>query len=249
MKRAASDGIIRAAPAPTVARRDTRFDVCTELRDRPAARVRGADRCVSGLFARDGFLVDQRTPCDCMRGAVATYLGLSYELTPAISGRHDATTFWADWAEWLASHGLVMATFACAPAHLDRWVAIVGRESPGPLHAVVMSRSELFHDPAPPAERLRVVERDDVFCAMVIGPLDDAHWPLAISAAMSTALAAGSPDAWCLRRLMDAPWNVDLLRLRGQHQEADAMRRRLGKVTGVWPAALIAPESGVEPVL
>jgi hypothetical protein len=239
----------RAAPVRPVARKDTRFDVCSTLRDRPAARVRGADGCVSGLFARDGFLVDQRTPCDCMRGAVATYLGLPYELTPEISGTHDATTFWADWAEWLASCGLVMATFACAPAHLDRWVAIVGRHSPGPLHAVVMSRSALFHDPAPAHERLLVVDRDDVFCAMVIGPLDHSHWPRGISEAMSAALASGSTDTWCLRRLMDAPWNVDLLRLRGQHQEADAMRRRLGQVRGVWPAASIAPESGVEPAL
>jgi hypothetical protein len=238
-----------AAPVRPVARRDTRFDVCTELRDRPAARVRGADRRVSGLFARDGFLVDQRTPCDCMRGAVATYLGLPYELTPEISGTHDATTFWADWAQWLASCGLVMATFACAPAHLDRWVAIVGRERAGPLHAVVMSRSALFHDPAPLEERLRVVDRDDVFCAMVIGPLDESGWPQTISETMSAALASGSADTWCLRRLMDAPWNVDLLRLRGQQQAADAMRRRLGQVRGVWPAASIAPQSGVEPAL
>ena len=55
-----------------------------------------------------------------MRGAVATYLGMSYELTPEISGRRDATTFWEDWAQWFASCGLVMATFACAPGHLDR---------------------------------------------------------------------------------------------------------------------------------
>ena len=198
---------------------------------------------MSGLFARDGFLVDQRTPCDCMRGAVATYLGLSYELTPAISGRHDATTFWADWAEWLASCGLVMATFACAPAHLDRWVAIVGREATGPLHAVVMSRNELFHDPAPPAERLDVVGPDDVFCAMVIGPLDDSGWSRTISQAMSAALAMGSQHSWCLRRLMDAPWNVDLLRMRGQHRESEAMRARLARVAGRWPAVSIAPGS------
>jgi hypothetical protein len=203
---------------------------------------------VSGLFARGALLVDQRTPCDCMRGAVATYLGLPYEATPSISGRHDATTFWADWAHWLASRGLVMATYACAPAHLDRWIAIVGREALGPLHAVVMSRAALFHDPAPLPERLRTVERDDVFCAMVIGPLDESGWPRTISEAMSSALAVRSSDAWCLRRLMDAPWNVDLLRLRGQHQEADAMRRRLGQVTGVWPAASIALETGAEPL-
>ncbi len=197
---------------------------------------------MSGLFARDGFLVDQRTPCDCMRGAVATYLGMPYELTPAISGCHDATTFWADWAEWLASCGLVMATFACAPAHLDRWVAIVGRHELGPLHAVVMSRNELFHDPAPLAERLDVVGPDDVCCAMVIGPLDDSGWARTISQTMSAALAMGSRHTWCLPRLMDAPWHVDLLRMRGQHRESEAMRVRLARAAGRWPSVSIADE-------
>lgn len=202
---------------------------------------------MTGLFARDGFVVDQRKPCDCMRGAIATYLGIPYELTPEISGKRHAHTFWADWAQWLASNGLVMATFACAPAHLSRWIAIVRHERPGPLHAVVMSAAELFHDPAPPPERLTVVERDDVVCAMVIGPLDGSGWPREISEAMSTALARGSSETWCLQQLMDAPWNVDLLRLRGEHREAEAMRLRLARVVSHWPAACIAPGSRAEP--
>src|ERR1700709_2010768 len=115
------------------------------LRARPPPPPRRADPRVTLSDARDGVTVEQRTPCDCMRGAVATYLGLSYELTPDISGRHDATTFWEDWRQWLRSRGAVMGTFACAPGHLDRWIAIVGHESSGPLHAVVMSRRELFH--------------------------------------------------------------------------------------------------------
>ena len=82
--------------------------------------MRGTRRLVTLIYARERGYVNQRTPCDCMRGAVATYLGLPYEQTPDISGRRHAHTFWSDWAEWLATRGLVMATFACAPGHLAR---------------------------------------------------------------------------------------------------------------------------------
>lgn len=191
------------------------------------------------LYARAGVFVDQRTPCDCMRGAVATYLGMAYELTPGISGRHDAQTFWSDWAEWLASLGLVMATFACAPGHLPRWIAIVGTTHPGPLHAVVMAGTHLLHDPAPPADRMATVRRGDVLCAMAMGPLGDTSWANDISDAMSSALATGSGLSWTLQRLMDAPWNVDLLRLRGEDEEADAMAARLDGLVHRWPAAAI----------
>ncbi len=40
--------------------------------------------------------------------------------------------------------------------------------------------------------------------------------------------------------VMYAPWNVELLRLRGQHAEADAMRDRLAPLVHHWPAAAIA---------
>jgi hypothetical protein len=202
--------------------------------------VLGADRGVTDLDAREGVYVNQRTPCDCMRGAVATYLAIPYELTPDISGRRDAETFWSDWAEWLATLGLVMATYACAPGHLQRWIAIVGRTHPGPLHAVVMTGTYLLHDPAPPADRMSAVARGEVLCAMVMGPLGQTSWVHRISEDMREALAAGSGHTWCLQRLMDAPWSVDLLRLRGQHAEADAMRDRLEGVTHRWPAAAIA---------
>jgi hypothetical protein len=190
--------------------------------------------------AREGVYVEQRRPCDCMRGAVATYLGLAYELTPDISGRRDAHTFWSDWAEWLATLGLVMATYACAPGHLSRWIAIVGRTHPGPLHAVVMTGTHLLHDPAPPTVRVSAVARHEVLCAMVIGPLGDARWASEISKAMAGALTDGTGHSWCLQRLMDAPWNVDLLRLRGQHAEAEAMGDRLAGLVHCWPAAAIA---------
>ena len=43
-----------------------------------------------------------------------------------------------------------------------------------------------------------------------------------------------------LHRLMDAPWNVELLRLRGEDAEADAMRDRLASLVHDWPEAAIA---------
>lgn len=226
-------------PAPFASRPD-KLDAGTGAHDRPAAQARGLWRRVTLLHARAGVFVDQRTPCDCMRGAVATYLGLPYEQTPDISGRRDAGTFWSDWAEWLATLGLVMATFACAPGHLPRWIAIVGRTHPGPLHAVVMAGTHLLHDPAPPADRMAAVARGDVLCALAMGPLGDTSWAGDISNAMGRALASGSGHSWCLQRLMDAPWNVDLLRLRGQHAEADAMRARPGRLVHRWPATAIA---------
>lgn len=57
---------------------------------------------------------------------------------------------------------------------------------------------------------------------------------------MRDALAAGSGLSWCLQRLMDAPWSVDLLCLRGRHAEAEAMRGRLDGLAHHWPAGAIA---------
>jgi hypothetical protein len=132
-----------------------------------------------------------------------------------------------------------MATFACAPAHLPRWIAIVGRTHPGPLHAVVMTGTHLLHDPAPPADRMTAVTRGDVLCALAMGPLGDTSRATDISEAMRGALAAGNGHAWCLQRLMDAPWNVDLLPLRGQDVEAEALAERLDRLVHHWPAAAI----------
>ena len=187
-------------------------------------------------------LVDQRAPCDCMRGAVATFLGLPYELTPDVSGRRDDETFWSDWTGWLERVRLEMATFPCAPGHLERWIALVGRTRPGPLHAVVMSGTELLHDPAPAAERMTKIERHEVFGALVIGWAGDPRWAMRISHEMAQLLAAGDARVWPLERLIDAPWNVDLLRMRGQEAEADAMAGRLAHVLHHWPSASIATD-------
>jgi hypothetical protein len=187
-------------------------------------------------------LVDQRSPCDCMRGAVATFLGLPYELTPDISGRRDDETFWSDWTGWLARVRLEMATFPCAPGHLERWIALVGKTRPGPLHAVVMSGTELLHDPAPAADRLTKVERHEVYCALVIGWAADPDWATRISHDMAELLENRDERVWALERLIDAPWNIDLLRMRGQDDEAEAMAERLTHVAHHWPSASIAAD-------
>ena len=176
-----------------------------------------------------------------MRGAVATLLGLPYELTPEISGRRDHETF-SDCTGWLDRVRLEMATFACAPGHLERWIALVGRTRPGPLRAVVMSGTRLLHDPAPPAERLATVQRHEVFGALVIGWAADPRWAVRISHEMTHLLEAGDERVWELEHLIDAPWNIDLLRMRGQHDAAETMAQRLANVVHHWPDAAIAAD-------
>jgi hypothetical protein len=173
-------------------------------------------------------LVHQRGPCDCMRAVVASYLGVPYEATPEISGLADSATFWSDWSRWLRRRGYTFATFDFAPGHLQRWIAVVGRGYGAPLHAVLMSGTELLHDPLLGADRLTRVDRGDVMCAIVIGPLGSTDWSDRITQEISLAVSYGSPLVWCLERLMDSQWGVGMYRLRGQHHEADAMERRLG---------------------
>ena len=103
-----------------------------------------------------------------------------------------------------------------------------------------MAGTHLLHDPAPPTDRMTAVTRSDVLCAVAMGPLRDPSWAGDISEAMRSSLASGSGHVWCLQRLMDAPWNVDLLRLLGQEAEADAMAARLDGLVHRWPAASIA---------
>ncbi|MGH2941191.1 MAG: hypothetical protein ACRDLN_00230 [Solirubrobacteraceae bacterium] len=164
-----------------------------------------------------------------MRAVVATYLGVPYEATPQISGLADAATFWADWSRWLRRRGSTIATYDFAPGHLARWIAIVGRGYNAPLHAVLMSGTELFHDPMLGRHKLTRIDRGDVMCAIVLGPLGETEWSDAITRQISRAVSYGSPLVWCLERLMDSQWGVGMYRLRGQHHEAEEMARRLGE--------------------
>lgn len=172
--------------------------------------------------------IDQRGPCDCMRAVMATYLGVPYDRTPAISGLADAATFWARWSAWLRARGQTMAAYDFAPGHLRRWIAVVGRGHLAPMHAVVMAGTELYHDPMPEPDRLARVQRGQVMCAIVVGPRDEREWSERITREIAAAVSRGSPLVWCLERLMDSQWGVGMYRLRGQQREADAMRRRLG---------------------
>lgn len=163
-----------------------------------------------------------------MRAVVASYLGIPYEWTPEISGLTDAATFWSDWSRWMGRHGYTMATYDFAPGHLRRWIAIVGHGHDQPLHAVLMSGTELIHDPKLGTDRLTHVDRRSVMCAVVIGPLAETAWSDAITHQIGRRVSQGSPLVWCLDRLMDSQWGVGMYRLRGMHREADAMARRLG---------------------
>jgi hypothetical protein len=185
-------------------------------------------RSVTAPAARTRELVHQRGPCDCMRAVVASYLRIPYDATPQISGLADAATFWSDWSRWLRGRGCTMATYDFAPGHLDRWIAVVGRGYGAPLHAVLMSGTRLFHDPMLGPDRLTHVERGDVMCAIVIGPIAETAWSDAITHQIQRAVSYGSPLVWCLERLMDSQWGVGMYRLRGQLSEAEEMERRLG---------------------
>jgi hypothetical protein len=59
---------------------------------------------------------------------------------------------------------------------------------------------------------------------------------------MAELLEDGDERVWALERLIDAPWNIDLLRMRGQDDEADAMAERLAHVAHHWPSASIAAD-------
>lgn len=163
-----------------------------------------------------------------MRAVVASYLHVPYETTPDISGLADSATFWSDWSRWLRRRGYTFATYDFAPGHLKRWIAVVGRGYGAPLHAVLMSGTQLYHDPMLGPDRLQRVERGDVMCAIVIGPIGSTDWSDAITNDISRAVSYGSPLVWCLERLMDSQWGVGMYRLRGQLSEAEEMERRLG---------------------
>lgn len=166
-----------------------------------------------------------------MRAVVASYLEVPYESTPQISGLADSATFWSDWSRWLRRRGYTLATYDFAPGHLRRWIAVVGRGYGAPLHAVLMSGTKLDHDPLLGPDRLQRVERGDVMCAIVIGPIDTTDWSDAITRQISVAVSYGSPLVWCLERLMDSQWGVGMYRLRGQLSEAAEMELRLGHVS------------------
>jgi hypothetical protein len=163
-----------------------------------------------------------------MRAVVASYLRVRYEVTPEISGLSDAATFWSDWSRWLARRGYTMATYDFAPGHLQHWIAVVGRGHGQPLHAVLMCGTELYHDPILGPDKMTRITRQDVMCAVVLGPLHETQWSDDISREISRLVSLGSPLVWCLDRLMDSQWGVGMYRLRGQYRQAEDMERRIG---------------------
>jgi hypothetical protein len=189
------------------------------------AERRRAARAEAKQSARGDGLIFQRGDRDCMRAAVATYLRLPYSAMPAIDRQHDPLTFWTRWMDWAATRGLVMSVSAWAPGHLERWIAVVGRDGPM-MHCVVMAGTELYHDPALPENRVQRIERDDVMGAVVIG---EPGLGERVSDGLRRGVAAGDPRIWRIERLWDCPWAVQTYRDRGEHDRAAAMQRRLDK--------------------
>jgi len=168
---------------------------------------------------RDGLrLVYQRGDGgDCLRGAVATVLGIDYEDTPPADGfaPDEARELWRQWAD---ARGLVMRqNLTHAPAWLDLWIAVVvGGEH---LHSVVMRGGRLLHDPLPGSPR-QTVGRRDVLASMIVGPRP---WVDAVSARRDELLRAGSPDVWTLDTPHAAAWH----RANGREAQAREMERRI----------------------
>lgn len=172
--------------------------------------------------------VEQRGERDCVRAAMATYLGVPYESTPSVDPLADRVTFWPTWNAWLADSGRELCLYGWAPGFLDRWVALVGRDLPMG-HVVVMAGTEVWHDPHPPDRRV-TVRRPDFRAALVVGELGATDWREAISAELRRAAATGDERVWRIERLVESDWAVQQYRLRGEHDLADAMAARLNEM-------------------
>jgi hypothetical protein len=132
--------------------------------------------------------VDQRTDGDCMRGAVASLLGLEYEQTPEIgpapsaeaeNPRAAVRAQQRAWETWFSRQGLELHHIPdVAATHLPLWIAGVksGRE----IHSVAMHNDKVFHNPSPkwrrwrPGDELDFMEVDSSLMFCIAG----ASWTL-----------------------------------------------------------------------
>jgi hypothetical protein len=159
---------------------------------------------------------------DCLRGAVATVLGIDYDDTPAADAYSpDARDVWHDWAD---ARGLkVNQNMSHAPAYLPLWIAIVVGQAE--LHAVVMRYGRLLHNPSPGSPQ-QAIGRRDVQASMLIG---DPAWVDATKQRTLELVAQGSPEVWELQTQHAAAWH----RANGREARARAMELSLAKRTKV----------------
>lgn len=132
---------------------------------------------------------------DCMRGAMATLLGIPYEAAPEAHPTLEPDVYRA----WLAGHGLVMSQSPThAPVFVEFWIATVFVPRP---HAIVMHADRLFHNPAPydPPDDCRDYH---VMSATIVGPRD---WVDEANAHTRAFIAEGSPHVWALPAAIAGP--------------------------------------------
>ena len=184
-----------------------------------AARRREARAAAKLPAERDGLrLVYQRGEGgDCLRGAIATVLGIDYEDTPPADGFlvGEARELWREWAD--ARELVMRQNLTHAPAWLDLWIAVVvGGEH---LHSMVMRGGRLLHNPLPGSPQ-QTVSRRDVLASVIVG---SRPWVDAVSARRDELLRASSPAVWTLDTPHAAAWH----RANGREAQAREMERRI----------------------
>lgn len=172
---------------------------------------------------RDGLrLVYQRGEGgDCLRGAVATVLGIDYEDTAQADGYapDEARELWKQWAD---ERGLIVAqNLTHAPAWLDLWIAVVVADQA--LHSVVMTRGRLLHNPDAGSPQ-QAIGRRDVLASMIVG---NRAWVQTTRERTLELLRAGDPRVWTLDNPHAAAWH----RQHGRELEARAMEQRISQRT------------------
>jgi len=166
-------------------------------------------------------LVYQREGGDCLRAAVATVLGIDYDDAPEADG-FDPTAVSA-WRSWADARGFIVGqNLTHAPAYLDLWIAVVpGSRDARVLHAVVMRRGVMLHNPAAGSPRKSVARRE-VQASTIVGP---PAWVDATRARTLELLRAKSPLVWKLETPIAAQWH----RTNGRDAEAAAIEASISK--------------------
>jgi hypothetical protein len=150
-------------------------------------------------------LVYQGDRPDCVLAAVATVCGVTLDEIPAACspGWHEAPgdveRIVFSWEDWFAARGFGHWHDAGrAPAFLDHWIALLpvpvshaGR--PDELHAVVMARDEILHDPGEWPKG--TFDARDCQESLIVG---DPGWVAEQAHRMTKLCQAGDPSVWLL---------------------------------------------------
>jgi hypothetical protein len=129
-----------------------------------------------------GFIT-QRAEDDCVRAAVASLLGIAYELLPDVD--HDSQDWIGDFNKALREGGwpFALITSSAQPVLPGRWIAVVpSLTKPNTWHAVVMDGPHLLWDVGSKA-KYQSVAVNQAKCAIYVvatgpgwGPGRDPLW-------------------------------------------------------------------------